>query len=164
VTAPARRCPVRVGVVDDDEISDVDRMYLASLFPTRWRRFENAEAARGAFTQQQPRWRVVGRAGVPLSQAGLVLLADGVIGISDLVVASDWRRRGIATVLCETAAAWCDAIGSACAVDTEAEGLRRRFTELGFVPAAHTGLHVDGASADNVLVRGLVHPVSVASF
>jgi GNAT superfamily N-acetyltransferase len=149
-----------VAVAYDADLTVSERGAVAGLFPPPWRTFATAASERGSFTQQRPRWRVLARSAAPtnatVGHAGLVLLADHVVGLSDVVVDVDWRRLGVAGALIDAAVGFCDTHRLVCLVDTAHGGLRRHLHRLGFHPATADRVEVAGGRIDNVMVRGEV--------
>jgi GNAT superfamily N-acetyltransferase len=147
-----------VAVVGDADLTVAERGAVAGLFPPPWRAFATAAAERGSFTQQRPRWRVLARSAAPpkatVGHAGLVLLDDHVVGLSDVVVDVDWRRLGVAGALIDAAVVFCDTHRLGCLVDTGHGGLRHHLHRLGFHPATADRVEVTGGRIDNVMVRG----------
>lgn len=122
-------------IVTEHALTSVERAACWALFPKRWQSIPGNDPAR-AWTQQPPRWRVLAselESGELIGQAGLVeLTADGVIGISDVAVGENHRRRGVATLLLTESSRFAAEHGVPVMVDTGDPGLRRVLGRLGF--------------------------------
>jgi RimJ/RimL family protein N-acetyltransferase len=126
---------VLIRIVSEDALTNDERSACWTLFPRRWSSIPGNDQAR-AWTQQQPRWRVLACAaetGEIIGQAGLVdVTADGVIGISDVAVSENHRLCGAATLMLTAAVRYADERGVPVIVDTGNTGLRRVLGRLGF--------------------------------
>jgi predicted N-acetyltransferase YhbS len=121
----------------EDEIDADLRSAISALFPRKWTR-SPARRAR-AWTQQPPILRVVGRSdGAVVANAGLCVIrreAPRVVGISDLAVAVDCRRRGIGTGLIKRAdRALTDTDAEVALLASSEPTVRRVFLSLGYRP------------------------------
>jgi GNAT superfamily N-acetyltransferase len=122
-------------VIEERELSRAQRASSFDLFPEHWQQFGCNSPERG-WTQLPPAWRVLvldSRHGL-LGQAGLVLVSvgDAVIGVSDVVVATQARREGVASKILETACRFADEQEHALMIDAGDEWLRRVLGRLGF--------------------------------
>ena len=119
---------VIIRIVSEDVLTSDERSACWALFPRRWGSIPGNDQAR-AWTQQQPRWRVLAcdaETREIIGQAGLVeVTADGVIGISDVAVSENHRLCGAATLMLTAAARYAEERGVSVIVDTGNTGLRR---------------------------------------
>lgn len=122
--------------IGEHELRPEDRVQLASLLLPRW--LARPGVRERAWTQREPLARIVASLDRLIGQAAVCLLRPSdpcVLGIGDLVVASDFRRRGVGSTLVREAVGLAGGQGADVIVVASRDPTVRRVSEvLGFRP------------------------------